>query len=221
VPKAERAPGVSDRVEFGEDLTIPFIFVADGESEPPELAAFKARYPDWFSIPATYVPYSKERRRENSVPAPDAGERRHPRYEVASFPPPQIDRRPRGGEPGSALRAFQRANAVHPDPVNALRALRDTPEAFADEAPAAPTIVIDALDGALLQLPINVQPVNYFVTNPRDAARGLGMSPSEFRRAIHSLKDGIGLSGDENVQIHIPTGDAYFNGEIVGNLHDE
>jgi hypothetical protein len=124
---------VSDRVEFGEDLTIPFIFVADGEPEPPELAAFKARYPDWFSIPATYVPYSTEPRRDDGASPPlHVDERRHPRDENASFPPPRIDHRPPGGEPGSSLRAFQRANAVHADPVAALRALRDTPEAFMD-----------------------------------------------------------------------------------------
>lgn len=127
---------MTDRVEFGEDLKIPFIFVPHGQPESPDVAAFKARYPDWISIPATFVPYGKDRRRENGAPPlPHAGERRHPRYEDASVPPPQIDRRPRGGEPDSSLRAFQRANAVHADPVAALRALRDTPEAFADDAP--------------------------------------------------------------------------------------
>lgn len=42
------------------------------------------------------------------------------------------------------------------------------------------------------------------------AARGLGMSSAEFRRAIHALKDAAGLGGGDNVRIHIPSGGRIF-----------
>jgi hypothetical protein len=37
----------------------------------------------------------------------------------------------------ASVRAFQRASEVHGDPIAALRALRDHPDAFADPAPAS------------------------------------------------------------------------------------
>jgi len=47
------------------------------------------------------------------------------------------------------------------------------------------------------------------------------MTPERFGKAIDSLKDHLGLCGDDALILHIPSGDALFNGEIVGNLFDE
>ncbi len=47
---------MTDRYRSGDDLILPFIFIPHGAPEPPEVAAFKARYPGWFTIPATFVP---------------------------------------------------------------------------------------------------------------------------------------------------------------------
>ena len=47
------------------------------------------------------------------------------------------------------------------------------------------------------------------------------MTRDELRRALHNLKDAIGLGGADNVEIHIPSGDVFFNGENIGNLRDE
>jgi hypothetical protein len=52
-------------------------------------------------------------------------------------------------------------------------------------------------------------------------AQALNMTRSQLRTAIHVLKDAANLGPSDNVLIHIPTGDAYFNGEWIGNLHDE
>jgi hypothetical protein len=37
-------------------LKVPFIFLADGEPEPPEWAQFKRDYPGWVMFRATFVP---------------------------------------------------------------------------------------------------------------------------------------------------------------------
>jgi phage gpG-like protein len=52
-------------------------------------------------------------------------------------------------------------------------------------------------------------------------AGALRMSRSDLRKAIHSLKDHAGLRGDDDVVIHIPTGNVYFGDEVIGHLHDE
>ncbi|MEO9188575.1 MAG: hypothetical protein ABI224_01025 [Acetobacteraceae bacterium] len=115
---------MSDRYGSGDDLVLPFLFVPHGEPESPEVAAFKSRYPDWFSIPADFVAHDDPEQPDDAFASPDEQER--------SEAP-----RPKGIEQddtSSALRAFQRANALHGDPVAALRALRDAPDAFADDA---------------------------------------------------------------------------------------
>lgn len=52
-------------------------------------------------------------------------------------------------------------------------------------------------------------------------ARALGMSRNELSDALHSLKRAAGLGGADNVLIHLPSGDVFYNGENIGNLHDE
>ncbi len=52
-------------------------------------------------------------------------------------------------------------------------------------------------------------------------ATALGLSRSGLRDAVHSIKRHSGLRGDDNVIIHIPSGDVLFGDEIIGNLHDE
>ncbi|MEO8716084.1 MAG: hypothetical protein ABI369_13825, partial [Acetobacteraceae bacterium] len=175
------------------------------------VAAFKARYPGWFSIPATFTPYPEPGERNDSGRDMDgfgAGE------SLNEPNPPSSPRRFGSVDTASALRAFRRARALHASPEAALRALRDTPEAFEDRSSGA-------LAGVEAAPPNGGRLVNYFVTDPGDAARGLGMTRSGFRRAIHLLKDALGLSGDDTLQIHIPSGDVWFNGELIGNLRDE
>jgi hypothetical protein len=53
------------------------------------------------------------------------------------------------------------------------------------------------------------------------SARALGMSRNDFSDALHSLKKAAGLGGADNVLIHLPSGDVFYNGENIGNLHDE
>jgi RHS repeat-associated protein len=64
----------------------------------------------------------------------------------------------------------------------------------------------------------------YFITGGKitnSTASALDMSRAELGTAIHSLKDAAGLGGADNIIIHIPSGDAFFNGEYIGNLKDE
>jgi len=52
-------------------------------------------------------------------------------------------------------------------------------------------------------------------------ARALGMSRYQLRDAIHDLKDALGLRGDDDLELDVPSGDVFFYGEKVGNPHDE
>ncbi len=60
-----------------------------------------------------------------------------------------------------------------------------------------------------------------YTRNPRYAAREPGMTDIQMSDAIHRLKEGAGLRGGDNLLFHLPSGDVYFNGEIIGNLHDD
>jgi hypothetical protein len=67
-----------------------------------------------------------------------------------------------------------------------------------------------------------VQPVNYYTSDINNStAHALGMSRNQLRTAIHSLKDAAGLGGADNVVIHIPSGEVFFNGGSIGSLNDE
>lgn len=57
------------------------------------------------------------------------------------------------------------------------------------------------------------------LTDIRHVARVLGMSNHEMNSAIHSLKKGNGLSGNQNVGF-TRNGDVYFRGEFLGNIKD-
>ena len=57
-------------------------------------------------------------------------------------------------------------------------------------------------------------------TNPAAACRALGMAAPEFSRNLHALKGAAGLSGSDNVIIHVPSGNVFFNGECIGNVRD-
>lgn len=52
-------------------------------------------------------------------------------------------------------------------------------------------------------------------------ASKLGMRREALRKAIHQIKDHAGLGGPDNVVIRISTGDVYFRGEYLGNVHGE
>jgi hypothetical protein len=47
----------------------------------------------------------------------------------------------------------------------------------------------------------------------------LGMDRAEFNKNLHSLKKRL-LRGNDNVIIHVPSGDVFFNGEHIGNVFD-
>ncbi|MGA9866249.1 MAG: hypothetical protein WBQ75_07375 [Acetobacteraceae bacterium] len=210
---------MTEHYGFNDDLILPFIFVPHGEGETPELQEFKARYPGWFTIPAEFTPHDGPGSSESAVPTVVDAER-WPEPDRFQAPHPGWAAPARLGDSNPALsaRAFQRAYEVHGDAVQALRALRDRTDAFADDAPES-TRATPAKDPASTN-PELIE-VNRFTSDPSDAARGLGMSPMNFRKAIHSLKDGLGLRGDDDLLFHIPSGDVFFNGENVGNLHDE
>lgn len=123
---------MTEHYGFHDDLTLPFIFVPHGQGEMPEVQEFKARYPGWFTIPATFVPHDTSEAPDDAGwsdgdadPWPDP---------VPSAPRPTGAARTLDDGMPSSVRAFQRAYTAHGDASRALRALRDTPDAFADAA---------------------------------------------------------------------------------------
>lgn len=122
-----------------DEFTLPFIFVADGADPPPELAEFKSAHPDWVSFPATFISHEQRLQEGEALrtqPASEQGWQPPPRRRTN---PPQPSRT----DLGAAMRAFRRASAEHPDPVTALRALRDRPEQFAENKPHGPEPISD------------------------------------------------------------------------------
>jgi hypothetical protein len=59
-----------------------------------------------------------------------------------------------------------------------------------------------------------------YYTNPNAACRALGMDRFKFKENLHKLKDAHNLSGNDNVIIHVPSGDVFFGEEYVGNVCD-
>ncbi|MEO8714657.1 MAG: hypothetical protein ABI369_06565 [Acetobacteraceae bacterium] len=100
---------------YPDDLVLPFIFVPYGEPERPEVAEFKARYPGWIAIPATFIPYPREVEQ-----APDE----EPRLKTRPPPPRPV---PPPTQPGSgtdwngAMRAFLASYRGLNDPIALLR----------------------------------------------------------------------------------------------------
>jgi hypothetical protein len=80
---------------------------------------------------------------------------------------------------------------------------------------------VSSRSGASIPTPRDAIDAANVTTDATAAARGLRMSTEKFRRAIHALKDAAGSGGADNVHKHIPSGDAYFNDENIGNLRDE
>lgn len=117
---------------MSDELTLPFIFVADGADPPLELAAFKAANLDCVSCPAIFIPHEQPEWRDEPLHEPPAADREWPSSPRKERTPP----RPAGTHPATALRAFQCARAAHPDPVTAMRALRDAPERYVDQSDA-------------------------------------------------------------------------------------
>jgi len=121
----------------GDDLILPFIFVPHGGPEPPELAEYKANHPGWFTIPATYEPHEGVRQPDEAPPPPPPSLQDLPGRWGRRCEPPNHARRWASNDLAAASQAFQQANALHGDPVAALRSMRDSPERFADGAPPA------------------------------------------------------------------------------------
>ncbi|MGH9352156.1 MAG: RHS repeat-associated core domain-containing protein, partial [Terriglobia bacterium] len=62
----------------------------------------------------------------------------------------------------------------------------------------------------------------YFTSNiDSSAARALGMSRNQLGDAVHAIKGALGLGGADNVLLHVPSGDVYYNDEVIGNVRDE
>lgn len=55
-------------------------------------------------------------------------------------------------------------------------------------------------------------------TSPNYAARAPRMDRNVLSERLHQMKDDVGLGGDDNVRIMIPSGDVYFGSEHIGNL---
>ena len=98
---------MTDRYRSSDDLVFPFIFIPHGAPESPEVAAFKARYPGWFTIPATFVPRAADE--------PD-----HWREEARSPEPSPGEFIPSGGPAFSSMQAFERLYATMNDPESVL-----------------------------------------------------------------------------------------------------
>ncbi|MGA9868087.1 MAG: hypothetical protein WBQ75_16805 [Acetobacteraceae bacterium] len=114
----------------GDDLILPFIFVPHGGPEPPELAEYKANHPDWFTIPATFEPHEVVRPPDEAPQPQPPPLQDSPGRWGGRCDPPNHAQRWGSGDLAAASQAFQQANALHGDPVAALRALRDSPEKF-------------------------------------------------------------------------------------------
>ena len=122
---------------MADDLRLPFLFIPHGVPEPPEVAAFKARCPGWFSIPATFVPRTEPDRGDDAVPPRGRPDAPDPPFREAVSPAPHARRFDEQASMAASVRAFQRASEVHGDSVAALRALKENPNAFADPSPAS------------------------------------------------------------------------------------
>ncbi len=122
---------------MADDLKIPFLFVPHGEPESPEAAEFKARHPGWFSIPATFVPHARPDRDDSTVRPLERLDASDPPSGEAGAVEPRTGQYDAQASMAASVRAFQRASEVHGDPVSALRALRDRPDAFANSAPVS------------------------------------------------------------------------------------
>ncbi len=116
---SHRVHHVTDRDRSSNDLVLPFIFIPHGAPESPEVAAFKARYPGWITIPATFVPH-----------AADTPE--HWREDARSSEPRPGEFTTSGVQPPSPVQGFERSYATMNDPASVLetrRATADTPPA--------------------------------------------------------------------------------------------
>jgi len=122
---------------MADDLRLPFLFIPHGVPEPPEVAAFKARCPGWFSIPATFVPRTEPDRGDDAVPPRGRPDAPDPPFREAVPPARHARRFDEQASMAASVRAFQRASEVHGDSVAALRALKENPNAFADPSPAS------------------------------------------------------------------------------------
>ncbi len=56
--------------------------------------------------------------------------------------------------------------------------------------------------------------------NPDYAARALRMDRNVLSDILHDIKHHVGLTGDDDVKIMIPSGDVYYGSEYIGNLRE-
>jgi len=52
------------------------------------------------------------------------------------------------------------------------------------------------------------------------ACKELNLDRYEASKALHSAKEAAGLSGDDECEFDLITGDILFNGEIIGSLRE-
>ena len=156
----------------GDDLILPFIFVPHGGPEPPELAEYKANHPGWFTIPATFEPHDGVRPPDEAPPPPPPSLQDLPGRWGRRCEPPNHARRWASNDLAAASQAFQQANALHGDPVAALRSMRDSPEKFAGGQSPAPlepergTVELAGTDPSGLILDQAVNAANHPSQNP-------------------------------------------------------
>ncbi|RDU96775.1 RHS repeat-associated core domain-containing protein, partial [Trinickia dinghuensis] len=123
---------------------------------------------------------------------------------------------PIGIRGGSNLFSYSMADPIdYADPVGNMT----TPGASlvesitGDAAPAGPGA------GSACPVPKDGMQIAASTNNENYAAKMLGYDRNEFGDMIHSLKYDSGLRGDDNLLFY-DTGDVYFNGEHLGNIHD-
>ncbi len=57
-------------------------------------------------------------------------------------------------------------------------------------------------------------------SNPNYAARALRIDRNALSQRLHDIKHHVGLAGDDDVRIMIPSGDVYYGSEYIGNLRE-
>ncbi len=94
-----------------EELTLPFIFVADDADPPPELATFKSMHLDWVAIPAIFIP--------DQEPAEEGGPARRPtgpEQEMEAATAKRHSRRNRPARTRAPLARFSAGKCRQPRP---------------------------------------------------------------------------------------------------------
>jgi hypothetical protein len=109
---------------------------------------------------------------------------------------------------GGGVRGKRRPSIIGTSVQYVPVATAPVPVANDKGAAAARTRSPDAFDQRALE------EVGYKTKNVNNStARDLGMNRDQLRRAIHTLKRALGLRGDDDLEMEVPSGDVFYHGE--------